>query len=40
MRVLAPMGIAIDADLARTLTAGDATPAQSDRLTVRAVRGF
>ena len=40
MRVLAPMGIAIDADLARTLTAGDATPAQFDRFTVRAVWGY
>jgi hemolysin activation/secretion protein len=40
MRVLTPMGMAIDADLARTLTKGDATPAYNNRLTVRAVWGY
>jgi len=40
MRVQAPRGIAIDADLAHTLIQGDATPAQFDRLTVRAVWGY
>jgi hemolysin activation/secretion protein len=40
MRVLTPMGMAIDADLARTLTEGGATPAHYNRLTVRAVWGY
>ena len=40
MRVLTPMGMAIDADLARTLTEGGATPAYYNRLTVRAVWGY
>jgi len=40
MRVQAPRGIAIDSDLGHTLIKGDATPAQFDRLTVRAVWGY
>ena len=40
LRMQAPRGIAIDADLAHTLIQGDATPAQFDRLTVRAVWGY
>jgi hemolysin activation/secretion protein len=42
LRVPAPRGIAIDADLAYTLIQGESggTPAQFDRLTVRAVWGY